>query len=200
MGWEPPIGVCRSEMELQRPNLTILDPVFCIRSLSTWIRRKSFFWSTNFHFFGGQKDLFLEAWSDFQEWGCPAKLLEIALGKYEAGLSEILTGDHRCSPISEWWWLIVFQSYELKGNMLAKKEDLVKGAKELNKKGWKMCTVLWWVERLLLAKRSRLAATWLDPVDTHFFHSALFFLFFLFSLLFFRTLFQGVNEYLDYLD
>ena len=101
MGWEPPIGVCRSEMELQRPNLTILDPVFCIRSLSTWIRRKSFFWSTNFHFFGGQKDLFLEAWSDFQDWGCPAKLLEIALGKYEAGLSEILTGDHRCSPISE---------------------------------------------------------------------------------------------------
>ena len=31
----------------------------------------------------------------------------------------------------------MFQSYELKGNMLAKKEDLVKGAKELNKKGWK---------------------------------------------------------------
>ena len=50
---------------------------------------KVFFGSTNFHFFGGQKDLFLEAWSDFQEWGCPAKLLEIALGKYEAGLSEI---------------------------------------------------------------------------------------------------------------
>ena len=31
----------------------------------------------------------------------------------------------------------MFQSYELKENMLAKKEDLVKGAKELNKKGWK---------------------------------------------------------------
>ena len=31
----------------------------------------------------------------------------------------------------------MFQSYELKGNMLAKKEDLVKGAKQLNEKGWK---------------------------------------------------------------
>jgi hypothetical protein len=29
----------------------------------------------------------------------------------------------------------VFQSYELKENMLPKKEDLVKGAKELNEKG-----------------------------------------------------------------
>ena len=29
----------------------------------------------------------------------------------------------------------MFQSYELKGNMLAKKEDLVKGAKQLNEKG-----------------------------------------------------------------
>ena len=29
----------------------------------------------------------------------------------------------------------VSELYELKGNMLAKKEDLVKGAKELNKKG-----------------------------------------------------------------
>ena len=31
----------------------------------------------------------------------------------------------------------MFQSYELKENMLPKKEDLVKGAKELNEKGWK---------------------------------------------------------------
>ena len=121
MGWEPPIGVCRSEMELQRPNLTILDPVFCIRSLSTWIRRKSFFWSTNFHFFGGQKDLFLEAWSDFQEWGCPAKLLEIALGKYEARLSEILTGDHCCSGqgnkftsvFKYFWWKSMMEASSL---------------------------------------------------------------------------------------
>ena len=94
-------------------------------------------WPIFFWFYPPKKQFFFRGGPDFQEWGCPAKLLEIALGKYEAGLSEILTGDHRCSPISEWWWLIVFQSYELKGNMLAKKEDLVKGAKELNKMGWK---------------------------------------------------------------
>ena len=48
-----------------------------------------------------EKTVFFRGGPDFQEWGCPAKLLEIALGKYEARLSEILTGDHRCSPISE---------------------------------------------------------------------------------------------------
>ncbi len=58
MGWEPPIGVCRSEMELQRPNLTILDPVFCIPSLSTWIRRKSFFLAPIFTFLGIKKAFF----------------------------------------------------------------------------------------------------------------------------------------------
>ena len=58
MGWEPPIGVCRSEMELQRPNLTILDPVFCIPSLSTWIRRKSFFLAPIFTFLGVKKTFF----------------------------------------------------------------------------------------------------------------------------------------------
>ena len=44
-----------------------------------------------------EKAFFFRGGPDFQEWGCPAKLLEIALGKYEARLSEILTGDHCCS-------------------------------------------------------------------------------------------------------
>ena len=58
MGWEPPIGVCRSEMELQRPNLTNFDAFFCKKSMFRWIWEKTFFFGTKFSFFGDQGDLF----------------------------------------------------------------------------------------------------------------------------------------------
>ena len=93
------IGSYRLEIRLQRYaklDLICFAKCTCLDGFG-----ETLFFLAIFTFFGGQKDLFLEAWSDFQDWGCPAKLLEIALGKYEAGLSEILTGDHRCSPISE---------------------------------------------------------------------------------------------------
>ena len=46
------------EMELQRPNFTNFDAVFCKKSMFRWIWGKTFFFGTKFSFFGDQGDLF----------------------------------------------------------------------------------------------------------------------------------------------
>ena len=53
-------------MELQRPNLTNFDAVFCKKYIFRWNRGKAFFGGPHFNFFGGQGDLFSEATSLFQ--------------------------------------------------------------------------------------------------------------------------------------
>ena len=53
-------------MELQRPNFTNFDAVFCKKYIFRWNRGKAFFGGPHFNFFGGQGDLFSEATSLFQ--------------------------------------------------------------------------------------------------------------------------------------
>ena len=68
-GWWPPIAVCRSEMRLPRPKLTKLDLFFCKMYIPWLFRNKTFFLGSHFHFFGGQRDLFSEGITFFQNCG-----------------------------------------------------------------------------------------------------------------------------------
>ena len=53
-------------MELQRPNFTNFDAVFCKKYIFIVNRGKAFFGGPHFNFFGGQGDLFSEATPLFQ--------------------------------------------------------------------------------------------------------------------------------------
>ena len=64
-GWRPPIAGCKIQMGPQRQNLTNLDPVFCKKWVSIWIRGMTFFLGTHIHFFGRQNGPFFWASSLF---------------------------------------------------------------------------------------------------------------------------------------
>ena len=53
IGWGPPIGVCRSEMELQKPNFTNFDAFFLQKVHFQMESGKGFFLRTSFQLFGG---------------------------------------------------------------------------------------------------------------------------------------------------
>ena len=57
-GWWPPIGGCRSEMELPRPNLTNFDAFFCKKHMTLWIREMTFFRGSVFTYFGLERFIF----------------------------------------------------------------------------------------------------------------------------------------------
>ena len=61
-------------MGSQRPNLTNLDPVFCKKHMSIWIRGKAFFFGPHIHFFGHQNWPFLGASSLCRNWGQFARI------------------------------------------------------------------------------------------------------------------------------
>ena len=115
IGWWPPIGVCRSEMGPQRPILTILDLVFCKKSMSRWIRGMTFCLAFIFTFFGCQGGLFLEAsalfqnWGcDFQNWGCTASWLYL-ITNHHLKLTPhqrfiVLFQFYNCPMIPLWFW------------------------------------------------------------------------------------------------
>ena len=95
--WRPNIGVCRLFWPLLRAGMAVLTQFFS-KMYFLYVspsRQKKL--TDFFLVLPPEKAVFFRGGPDFQEWGCPAKLLEIALGKYEARLSEILTGDHCCS-------------------------------------------------------------------------------------------------------
>ena len=57
----------------QRPNLTNLDPVFCKKWVSIWIRGKTFFFGTPIHFFGRQNWPFFRVSVKMSEKGAECK-------------------------------------------------------------------------------------------------------------------------------
>ena len=80
--WGPPIGVCRSEMGPQRPNLTILDLFFLQKVHVQMDGENKFFLGTHFHFFRGQGGLFSEASALFQNWGSDSRIGVLSLVGY----------------------------------------------------------------------------------------------------------------------
>ena len=61
-------------MGSQRPNLTNLDPFFCKKHMSIWIRGKAFFFGPHILFFGHQNWPFLGASSLCRNWGQFARI------------------------------------------------------------------------------------------------------------------------------
>ena len=61
-GWGPPIGWCRSETDLPRPNLTNFDAVFCKKYLAIWFRENTFFLGLIITFLGPEKLIFSTLW------------------------------------------------------------------------------------------------------------------------------------------
>ena len=74
--WEPPIGVCRSEMGLLRPKYTKLDLDFCKKVMSTCVQSQGFFGGHLSHLFVGQGDLFSEASTFYRNCGVFTRIVE----------------------------------------------------------------------------------------------------------------------------
>ena len=62
-------------MAPQGQNLSNLDPVFCKKSMSIWIRKMSFFWGPFFPFFGRQNWPFLRGMTKCQNCGANVRIV-----------------------------------------------------------------------------------------------------------------------------
>ena len=63
-------------MRLLRPELTKLDLVFCKMYIPWLFRNNTFFLGSHFHFFGGQRDLFSEGITFFQNCGSFSRFVD----------------------------------------------------------------------------------------------------------------------------
>ena len=63
-------------MRLPRPKLTKLDPFFCKMYITWSFRNNTFFLGSHFHFFWGQRDLFSEGITFFQNCGSFSRFVD----------------------------------------------------------------------------------------------------------------------------
>ena len=73
-GWGPPIGWCRSETDLPRPNLTNFDVFFCKKYPAIRIREDTSFFGPHSHFFGPGAAHFFNSLVFSENWGAPLNI------------------------------------------------------------------------------------------------------------------------------